>query len=224
MDILFILLATIGAYLLGSIPSAVWIGKAFFNTDVREHGSGNAGATNTFRVLGKKAGIPVFIIDLFKAFAATYFLIRFFPHCPEGNTYINLQLLFGAAAVVGHIFPIFAQFKGGKGVACLLGVTLAIAPVPALIAFAIFAVVLALFHYVSLGSLCAGVAFPVIILSGMIKPYQLSLQIFSVVIAVLLIITHRKNIGRLVGGRESKTYLKPPKSPSGGLSEAIEKN
>ncbi|MCL2329133.1 MAG: glycerol-3-phosphate 1-O-acyltransferase PlsY [Bacteroidetes bacterium] len=207
MDILFVLLATIGAYLLGSIPSAVWIGKAFFNTDVREHGSGNAGATNTFRVLGKKAGIPVFIIDLLKAFAATYFLIRFFPHCPEGDAYVTLQLLFGAAAVVGHIFPVFAQFKGGKGVACLLGVTLAIAPIPALIAFGIFAVVLALFHYVSLGSLCAGLSFPIIILTGIIKPYQLSLQIFSIVVAILLIITHRKNIRRLASGTETKTYL-----------------
>ncbi len=206
MDILFIVFATIGAYLLGSIPSAVWIGKVFFGIDVREHGSGNAGATNTFRVLGKKAGVPVFIIDLCKAFAATN-LIVFFKHCPAGNTYVNLQLLFGAAAVMGHIFPLFAQFKGGKGVACLLGVTLAIAPVPASIAFGIFAIVLTLFHYVSLGSLCAGLAFPIIIVSGVIKPYQLSLQIFSIVIAVLLIITHRKNIRRLIHGLEAKTYL-----------------
>lgn len=206
MNILFILLATIGAYLLGSIPSAVWIGKAFFNTDVREHGSGNAGATNTFRVLGKKAGTPVFIIDVCKAFVATN-LIVFFTHCPEGNTYVNLQLLFGVAAVVGHIYPVFAKFRGGKGVACLLGVTTAIAPIPALLAFVVFVCVVALFHYVSLGSLCAGLSFPIIILSGIIKSYQLSLQIFAVVFAVLIIVTHRKNIQRLINRQESKMYL-----------------
>lgn len=207
MDIVFILLAAIGAYLLGSIPSAVWIGKCFFNTDVREHGSGNAGATNTFRVLGKKAGIPVFIIDLLKAFVATN-LILFFSYSPESNTYVNLQLLFGAAAVAGHIFPVFASFKGGKGVACLLGVTLAVATIPALLSFGIFAVVLALFHYVSLGSLCAGLAFPIIVFSGIIKPYQLSLQLFSVVVAILLVITHRKNIQRLVNHQETKIFFR----------------
>ena len=209
MNILFIVLATIVAYLLGSIPSAVWIGKVFFNTDVRNFGSGNAGATNTFRVLGKKAGIPVFIIDLLKAFAATnliYFYQIFIEPIPEGNLYINLQLLFGAAAVVGHILPVFAQFKGGKGVACLLGVTIAIAPIPALLSFGIFICVLALFHYVSLGSICAGLAFPVIIF--IIRPSdQLSLQTFSIMVAVLLIVTHRKNIRRLVHGKETKTYL-----------------
>ncbi|MDR2962956.1 MAG: glycerol-3-phosphate 1-O-acyltransferase PlsY [Bacteroidales bacterium] len=208
MSILPILFATLVAYLLGSIPSAVWIGKAFFNTDVRQHGSGNAGATNTFRVLGKKAGIPVFIIDVCKAFLATN-LIWFFRHHPEGNTYVNLQLLFGAAAVVGHIYPIFANFKGGKGVACLLGVTIAIAPLPALLSFVVFAVVLALFHYVSLASLCAGLAFPIIIISNITShySYQLSLQLFSIVVAALLIFTHRKNIQRLLNHEESKTYL-----------------
>ncbi|MDR1762092.1 MAG: glycerol-3-phosphate 1-O-acyltransferase PlsY [Bacteroidales bacterium] len=206
MAIIFILLATIGAYLLGSIPSAVWIGKVFFKTDVREHGSGNAGATNTFRVLGKKAGMPVFIIDVLKAFVATN-LIIFFPYSPESNTYINVQLLFGMAAVVGHIYPVLAKFHGGKGVACLLGVTLAIAPVPALIAFGVFIFILLLFHYVSLGSLCAGISFPIIVLTGIIKPYQLSLQIFSIVFALLLIVTHRKNIQRLIQHQESKIYL-----------------
>jgi glycerol-3-phosphate acyltransferase PlsY len=207
MDIVFVLLAAISAYLLGSIPSAVWIGKCFFNIDVREHGSGNAGATNTFRVLGKKAGITVFVIDLLKAFVATN-LILLFPYSPESNTYVNLQLLFGATAVAGHIFPIFASFKGGKGVACLLGVTLAVALEPALIAFGIFAIVLALFHYVSLGSLCAGLSFPIIVVSGIIKPYQVSLQVFSIVVAILLVITHRKNIWRLIHHQESKIFFR----------------
>lgn len=206
MNIVSIVLTTIGAYLLGSIPSAVWIGKRIFNVDVREHGSGNAGATNTFRVLGKKAGIVVFSIDLLKAFIATN-LILFFSYSPESNAYVNLQLLFGVAAVVGHIFPIFASFKGGKGVACLLGVTLAIAPIPALIAFGIFTIVLVLFHYVSLGSLCAGISFPIIVFSEIIKPYQISLQIFSLAVAVLLIITHRKNIRRLINHEESKIFF-----------------
>jgi glycerol-3-phosphate acyltransferase PlsY len=207
MNIGCIVFATIAAYLLGSIPSAVWIGKFFFNIDVREHGSGNAGATNTFRVLGKKAGISVFIIDLLKAFAATN-LVLLFSYSPESDMYVYLQLGFGAVAVLGHIFPVFASFKGGKGVACLLGVTLAIAPIPALIAFGIFAIVLALFHYVSLGSLCAGLSFPIIVFSGIIKPYQLPLQIFSIAVAILLIITHRKNIWRLIHHQESQIFFR----------------
>ena len=116
----------VAAYLLGSIPSSVWIGKVFFNTDIREHGSGNAGTTNTFRVLGVVPGIFVFAFDLMKGYLAVS-LIRFaHDMIPATSGYINFSLLLGGLAVLGHIFPVFANFKGGKGVATLLGIIFAI--------------------------------------------------------------------------------------------------
>lgn len=204
MEILYLVVAILVAYLLGSIPTSVWIGKIFYGIDVREHGSGNAGTTNTFRVLGKKAGIPVFLIDVLKAYVAVN-LVRFFPYLPNTLSYVNLQLLFGIVAVIGHIFPIYVGFKGGKGVASLLGVTLAIVPIPALLAFAVFGIVLLISHYVSLGSMVAGCSFPFFVFF-VEQTSILSLQIFSILFAVLLLVTHRKNIIRLKNGEESKIF------------------
>ena len=194
------------AYLIGSVPTSVWIGKIFYGIDIRDYGSGNAGTTNTFRVLGKKAGIPVFIIDVFKAFFPAKFVF-FFPYLIQGTPqYVNLQLLFGAIAVFGHIFPIYAKFKGGKGVASLLGVALAIAPMAALVAFVVFFVTLVITKYVSLSSLMAGFSFPImIILVG--KTTIVSLMFFSVLLSVLLVLTHKKNIERLLRREENKAYL-----------------
>lgn len=204
MEIFYLVVATIVAYLLGAIPTSVWIGKIFYGIDVRDYGSGNAGTTNTFRILGKKAGIPVFLIDVLKAYGAVN-LVRFFPYLPNTPSYVNLQLLFGIVAVIGHIFPIYVGFKGGKGVASLLGLTLAIVPIPALLAFAVFAVVLLISHYVSLGSMFAGCSFPFFVFF-VERTSILSLQIFSILFAVLLLITHRKNIVRLKNGEESKIF------------------
>lgn len=204
MEVLYLVVAILVAYLLGSIPTSVWIGKIFYGIDVREYGSGNAGTTNTFRVLGKKAGIPVFLIDVLKAYVAVN-LVRFFPYLPNTPPYVNLQLLFGIVAVIGHIFPIYVGFKGGKGVASLLGVTLAIVPIPALLAFAVFGIVLLISHYVSLGSMVAGCSFPFFVFF-VEQTSILSLQIFSIVFAVLLLVTHRKNIIRLKNGEESKIF------------------
>lgn len=204
METLYCIMAVIVAYLIGSIPSAVWIGKIFYGIDVREHGSGNAGATNTFRVLGMRAALPVVIIDVLKAYLSAK-LVVFFPYLPHTPNYVNLELLFGLTAVVGHIFPLYVGFKGGKGVASLLGVTLAVSPVSALLALAVFVVVLLAFHYVSLGSMVAGCSFPVFIFF-VDKTAILSLQIFSVVFALLILVTHRKNIVRLIQGEESKIF------------------
>lgn len=204
MEFVFVIIATIISYLLGSIPSSVWIGKIFYGIDVREHGSGNAGTTNTFRVLGAKAGIPVFIIDVLKAYVSAQ-LVRFFPYLPETPHYVNLQLLFGMTAVLGHIFPVYVGFKGGKGVASLLGVTLALAPISALLAFGVFAVVLLISHYVSLGSMIAGCSFPLFVFF-VDKTAILSLQCFSIIFAILILVTHRKNINRLRKGEESKIF------------------
>lgn len=198
--------AAVLAYLLGSIPTSVWIGKIFYKVDIREHGSGNAGTTNTFRILGTKAGIPVFIIDVLKAFIATS-LVIFMKHLVPGTRdYINVQLLLGASAVVGHIFPIYVGFKGGKGVASLLGVVLAIVPEAGFIALGIFTATLLVFRYVSLGSLVAGISFPILVIV-VFKTTVTSLMLFSISVAVLLLFTHQKNIQRLIRKEENKAQL-----------------
>ncbi|MCD7970573.1 MAG: glycerol-3-phosphate 1-O-acyltransferase PlsY [Alistipes sp.] len=199
MVINIILLIT--AYLLGSIPSAVWIGKRFYGVDVREHGSKNAGATNTLRVLGPKAALPVFIMDLAKGFAAVQ-LYRLSPDALTGWVfYIKLALV--AAVVLGHIFPVFAGFRGGKGVATLTGSVLAINPPAVLLCILTFVLVLSLTRYVSLSSMTAGVMLPVYLRFVFGEKYP-PLLIFACAVSVLLIWTHRRNIGRLLNGTESK--------------------
>ncbi|MGE0566475.1 MAG: glycerol-3-phosphate 1-O-acyltransferase PlsY [Bacteroidia bacterium] len=195
----------IGAYLLGSIPTAVWIGKSFYGIDVREFGSGNAGATNTFRVLGRKAGIPVLIFDILKGTAAVLlaYLTSSPIHSPE---FINIQLVLGVAVLLGHIFPVFAGFRGGKGVATLLGVVICILPLACSYALIVFVVVLLLSRYVSLSSMSAGLAFPFILHFVLHNQNQI-LTIFSITVAALLILTHRKNILRLFKNQESKVNL-----------------
>lgn len=195
----------LGAYLLGSVPTAVWIGKYFYKIDVREYGSGNAGATNTFRVLGKKAGIPVLLIDVLKGFAAVNlaYLSNYVPH---SNQFINLQLVLGIASLIGHIFPIFASFRGGKGIATLLGIVLAVHLFAALSAMAIFIVVLLISSYVSLSSMISAVMFPVIVIL-IFKETVPSLIIFSILIAIMVLITHQKNIERLLRREESKAKI-----------------
>jgi glycerol-3-phosphate acyltransferase PlsY len=204
------ILFLIGAYLLGSIPTAVWIGKYFYKIDVREYGSGNAGATNTFRVLGKKAGIPVLLIDVLKGFAAV--CLAYLSHyTPNSNQLINLQLVLGIASLFGHIFPIFASFRGGKGIATLLGIILAVHPYAALVSMGIFIVVLLISSYVSLGSMIAAVCFPVVVI-GVFKTTAPSLIIFSILIAIMVLITHQKNIERLLRKEESKARLMKKKT------------
>ena len=195
------------AYLLGSIPSSVWIGKKFYGIDIREHGSGNAGSTNTFRVLGTLPGIVVFIADIFKGWLAVS-LIHFAHNFEPGTAqFVNFQLFLGALAVTGHIFPIYVGFKGGKGVATLLGIVLAIHPLAALISLGVFIFVLVLTKYVSLGSMIGGLVFPFTIIL-LFKETVVSLIIFSILISILLIITHQKNIVRLLAREENKVRFK----------------
>ncbi|MCW3070217.1 MAG: acyl-phosphate glycerol 3-phosphate acyltransferase [Bacteroidetes bacterium] len=195
----------LGAYLLGSIPTAVWIGKYFYKIDVREYGSGNAGATNTFRVLGKRAGIPVLLIDVLKGFAAVN-LAYLSNYTPHSNQFTNLQLVLGIASLIGHIFPIFASFRGGKGIATLLGIVLAVHLFGALSAMCIFIIVLLVSSYVSLSSMVAAVMFPVIVIL-VFKERVPSLVIFSILIAIMVLITHQKNIERLLRREESKAKI-----------------
>ncbi len=204
ITVLYVVALAIVAYLLGSIPTAVWVGKAFFKIDVREYGSKNAGATNTIRTLGLPAGLAVFAIDLLKGFAATS-LYRVLLHLePALSTSWSLfAILFGICAVLGHIFPLFAGFRGGKGVATLCGVVFALHPLATLCALGVFAVVLIATRYVSLGSMTAGVSFPLFLLF-LFRVRDLPLIIFAITVAVLLFVTHRKNIGRLLNHTESR--------------------
>ena len=198
--ILFVLLS----YLTGAFPSAVWVGKTFYNTDVREYGSGNAGATNTFRVLGKGAGIPVLLMDIFKGWLSVSY-VNFISNADalSPELFFENQLTFGIAAVIGHLFPIYTGFRGGKGIATMLGLLIGLQPLAALFSFIVFVVVFLISKYVSLGSIIASLVFPifVILVLGSINH---SLNLFAIFVPILSLITHQKNIERLVRGEETK--------------------
>lgn len=204
IELIRLLATLIGAYLLGSIPSAVWIGKAFYGVDVREHGSGNAGTTNVMRVLGKKAALPVFAIDALKGYAAVS-LAALSGISAESAGFLYLKIALCLLAVVGHMFPLFAGFKGGKGVATLVGAMFGFSVGGILLAFATFLVIVAYTKYVSVGSLVGGVLLP--FYAALCGQNDWRLTIFYIVIALLLFYTHRANLGRLLSGTENKTYL-----------------
>jgi acyl phosphate:glycerol-3-phosphate acyltransferase len=194
------------SYLLGSIPTSVWIGKVFYGTDVRDYGSGNAGATNTFRVLGKAAGVPVLIFDSLKGWIAVMLPVWILSAGDSPVLFENFRVLCGTAAVVGHVFPIFAGFRGGKGVATLLGVAAGMQPIAALVCTLVFLLILVVTHYVSLGSILASLFYGLFLLV-IDKVHHDATIIFAVMIPVLVILTHTKNIRRLLEGNESRTYL-----------------
>lgn len=205
MNIIYILLVIVIAYLLGSVSTAVWVGKIFHGIDVREHGSGNAGATNVIRVLGWKTGIPVLIIDVFKGWLAAMLPV-FFQLAGENTALLtNLQILAGLAAITGHIFPVFAGFRGGKGVATIFGVLLAVHLTLTLCCIGVFLIVLLLTGYVSVSSMSAGISFPLLLFLLFDTP-SVFFRIFSFVVALALIITHRKNISRLLKGEETRIF------------------
>ena len=202
------LLALLGAYLLGSIPTALWVGRAFFGLDIREHGSGNSGATNTFRVLGKGPGAFVMAVDVLKGWAAASLAGLLLRQGAIGaGQLLYFQLACGVLAVVGHIYPVFAGFRGGKGVATILGVMLAIAPATVGVCILVFIGMLLLTRYVSLSSMTAGVAFALLQLLPPFRPENPLLLWFGFVVAALLIYTHRANIGRLRAGTESRVPM-----------------
>jgi acyl phosphate:glycerol-3-phosphate acyltransferase len=205
MNVSGIIIALVLAYLLGSVPAAVWIGRLTHGIDVREHGSGNAGTANTIRVLGWKTGIPVLLIDCAKAWTAAMLPV-FFRLADHGSAMlINLQIFTGLTAIVGHIFPVFAGFRGGKGVASAAGVLLAIQPQLTLCCLGVFLVVILMTGIISIASMSAGIAFPVLLFLFFETP-SLIFRIFSIFVAVALLITHRKNIRRLLKGEESKLF------------------
>ncbi|MCB0733919.1 MAG: glycerol-3-phosphate 1-O-acyltransferase PlsY [Flavobacteriales bacterium] len=195
----------IGAYLLGSIPSAVLVGKAFHGIDIREHGSNSAGATNTFRVLGKKSGTLVLAMDIIKGLTAVNlaFLVDDYG---VFERLMNLKLTLGLVAVFGHIYPVFAGFKGGKGIATLLGMVIALHGYLALGVLAVFLIVQLLTNMVSAGSITAAMSFSIFVwlIFGYSEPVLL---IFGLMVSILVMYTHRTNIARIINGTEKKIYL-----------------
>ena len=203
-EVLLILLA----YLVGSIPTAVWISRSFFGIDIREYGSGNAGATNTYRILGSRWGTLVMIIDMLKGLVATslYILVPYYLGQQSEWDRTNFMVGLGLAAVLGHIFPIWADFRGGKGVATLFGMVLAIQPIVAVCCVGVFLLVLYLTRFISLSSILASIAFAVFILF-IFKEKEPLYRAFAIAVALLVILTHQKNISRLLKGNESKVPI-----------------
>lgn len=190
------------AYLLGSIPSAVWLGLWIYEVDVRQHGSKNAGATNTFRVLGRPLGLTVLLMDVAKGFLAVQLAFIFSPR----ENFLWVHILTGLACVLGHIYSVFVSFKGGKGVATSLGVYLALNPYTIILCLVIFLVVFFATRYVSLASIIAALSIAWISYFVVDRVDELTL-IFNIFIGALIVFAHRKNIQRLLKGKESKMNL-----------------
>jgi glycerol-3-phosphate acyltransferase PlsY len=194
------------AYILGSIPTALIVSRTFFGIDIRDYGSGNMGATNTFRVLGQRYGTLVMVVDILKGMAATG-LYNFLPYYLTNEwDRTNFMIGLGLASVLGHVFPIFAQFRGGKGVATLFGMILTVQPVIALSCVGVFLIVLFLTRYVSLSSILAGLALPSCVL-WIWNEDEIIYRIFAVLVAVLIILTHQKNIVKLIHGNENRVPI-----------------
>jgi len=212
MVLVYVILEIVAAYLLGSIPSAVWIGKMLYGIDVRKHGSGNAGATNVFRVLGYKAGIPVLLFDVFKGWLAVQLAIWIPVPGLNPDMLVYVRIGMALAAVLGHVLPVYVGFKGGKGVGTIAGAGIALFPAAILIALAVFVVVLAITHYVSLSSVIAALLFPLVVyfITGVRHPGLIGLSILA---AVFIPVTHRKNIRRLLKGEERKISFRPKTTP-----------
>jgi glycerol-3-phosphate acyltransferase PlsY len=200
----------IGSYLIGSISPSIILGKLLKGIDIREHGSGNAGSTNAFRVLGKWAGIAILLLDIFKG----YFAVKFISPLGGGSPFISpalIAILSGFAAVAGHVWTLFHSFKGGKGVNTATGVLLALIPIQTILAACIFLIVLLTTRYVSLGSILASLSLPIILIimslraEGEAIPSELI--VFTLIIPAFIIYTHRTNIKRLIKGEENKVRL-----------------
>ncbi|MEX0746617.1 MAG: glycerol-3-phosphate 1-O-acyltransferase PlsY [Rhodothermales bacterium] len=201
------------SYLVGSIPGSVWIGKLLYGLDVRSHGSGNAGATNVFRVLGWKAGMLATAVDVGKGLLASGLIASIrLDTLPSGVEVWEIEtvvrMMAGIAAILGHMYPLWAGFRGGKGVNTSAGVLFALTPITMWITLGVFVVVLLSSRYVSLASISAVVAFPSAIAIRRyvfgIDSLDPSLLILSIVMALAIILAHRQNIHRLMNGTETR--------------------
>ena len=194
-----VFLAFLLAYLLGSIPSAVWLGMWLHGIDVREHGSNNAGAINSFRVLGKRTGIMVFVLDVSKGVLSMLVCMLLLKQT-ESMIY---QMVSAGICVLGHVFPVFAGFRGGKGVATSLGVFLGLNPLTALTCILVFLLVFMATRYVSLSSITAAFLLPFI---SFFIYHQEAIEViyFNIILSLIVILAHHKNIKRLIAGEEQR--------------------
>jgi len=207
------------SYLAGSIPTAIIVARALKGIDIRQHGSGNAGGTNVIRVLGWKAGAFVIVCDIAKGLFATMVIARLMlvlpiESRPPFDDYTVVQIIAGCLAMLGHIWTLFAGFKGGKGIATAGGMLIGIAPIEVAVSLGVFMIVLLISHYVSLGSLSAAASFPLTMVLREnvfmvdIQSYH-TLVWFSMGISLLIIYTHRANIQRLLKGTENRIQRIP---------------
>lgn len=204
-------LVLMASYLLGSIPSSVWLGKILFGVDVRAHGSGNAGATNTFRILGYKTGLSVLFFDIAKGWFPVFAVASLLKWNIPTEYIIYLQIMAGLLAVIGHVYPIYIGFKGGKGVATLAGMALGLFPLAFLSSLMVFILTIMITKYVSLGSMLAAISFPVFLIF-VFKNDSLPLITLGVLASVFIIFTHRSNIKKLIQGTENKFSIKKSKA------------
>lgn len=198
---MIIVLMLILSYLIGAIPNGYVIGKVFFKKDIREFGSGNTGATNSFRVLGKPAGFIVTFLDIFKGFITVFFPLWFSVHAQGPiSTFFTHGLIVGIFAIIGHVYPIYLKFKGGKAVATSAGVVLGVNPILLLILAVIFFGILYLTKYVSLSSIIAAISCVI----GSLIIHDYILFGMSAFVSIILIFRHRSNIIRIFKGEEPK--------------------
>jgi len=206
-----IVIVLILSYLVGSIPTAIIAGKILKKIDIRDHGSGNAGATNVLRVLGWKAGLVVLLIDMLKGYVAVTWIIELIPDVHNIDTKAIYQIIAGAAAICGHIWTIFASFKGGKGVGTAAGVFFGLQPIPVFICLLVFIGIVYRTKYVSLGSMVGAILLPTILLVQFFflhKPVPVAHLAIAILLALLIVVMHRENIRRLVDGSENKISFK----------------
>lgn len=203
------------SYLIGSIPSSIWVGRLVKGVDIRNHGSGNAGATNTFRLLGWQPGIAVLTIDFFKGFVSSLWVSQLAYHIGTGPVSLFafwdvdpfLRIICGVVAVIGHMFPLYSNFDGGKGMATAAGMLCGIEPVSVAITFGVFLIVMLASRYVSLASLVAAFIYPLMLVMlryGFGWPIDGSILIFGAIVGLGIIIKHRGNISRLLNGTENQ--------------------
>jgi acyl phosphate:glycerol-3-phosphate acyltransferase len=198
-----IIAGIVTAYLLGSIPTAVIVGKIFYGIDIRTVGSGNAGATNTIRILGLKAGIPVLLFDVFKSFAAVQLYLILSNSAFTPNQLEIYKIALGSAAVFGHVFPVFASFRGGKGVATIVGMLIALYPITFLVILGCFILMMVFTRIVSISSIVCSILFPIIVIF-IFHETRLPLVILAIAVAIFIPYTHRENIKRIFAGTEKK--------------------
>jgi len=203
------------SYLVGSIPTSIWVGKLFKGVDIRKHGSGNAGATNTFRLLGWQPGVIVLVFDFFKGYSSSFWISQLAYHIGSGpvslfdfwDVHPFLKIACGIVAVIGHMFPLYANFDGGKGMATAAGMLCGIEPVSVGITAAVFLVVMLISRYVSLASLIAAFIYPLVLVTlryGFGWDLDGSILIFGALAGIGIIIKHRGNIKRLLNGTENQ--------------------